>query len=133
MTLPDSLTERSFTAPDGRQAWRREAIPEILDFMSSNQLAAGRLEVWKVLRWKFDDLTVSKNLEQTWDLGFTFEWAPSHIFDEDVENWEDYARQTCEQARVYFQSIDPESIIMEQFRDTLWYHVEILSQKDCSE
>jgi len=130
MNQLNSPIKPDFTAPDGRECWKRQNAFQFLELCQNQDLAILQLRVWCVLKHIYDDLTITESIHlSTTDIRL-FSWQCDIIWDEENESWEKYSKKTCSAAKEYLKENQIEEIIAPPLKDAVHYYIESISKAD---
>lgn len=116
----DSILALAFGAGDNAYAWKKEALPMVLETLAAEGLAVVGGEIWGIKGFEIYPAVPSL-------MGHTriYAWsAPDKPPDTD---WPTYVSACVRYAHQAIQDLDAESQVIPPFRDRLVYHLQFFS------
>lgn len=119
-----SVLASAFGAGDGAYAWKKEALPEVIDQLAAAGMAVVGGEVWGLQDFEiFGAVPTRKGSTRI------FAWsAPPKAADTD---WPTYIRQCRRFAHQAIRDLHAEDEVAPRFRNQLVYHLQFLTEADC--
>ena len=62
-----------------------------------------------------------------------YSWSTSSTWDEANQDWLEFCENSGREAMNYLEGIHPESDVVPQYRETIWYQIEVLGKDDYRE
>lgn len=119
----DSIRASAFGAGDGAYAWKKEALPMVLETLAAENLAVIGGEIWGIR-----DFAIYPALPTRRGDTRIFSWsAPNKTPD---TKWPAYFNECIRYAHRAIQDLDAESQVAPSFRDQLVYHLPFYNEQD---
>ncbi len=118
-----SILASAFGAGDGAYAWKKEALPDVIDRLADAGMAVVGGEVWGLRNFEIFGAVPTRQ-------GSTriFAWsAPPKAPDTD---WPTYIRQCQQLAHQSIRNLRAEDKVAPRFRDQLVYHLQFRPEAD---
>ncbi len=118
-----SVLTSAFGAGDGAYAWKKGALPEVIDQLAAAGMAVVGGEVWGLQDFEIFGAVPTRR-------GSTRIFAWSAPEKSPGTDWPSFIRQCLRYAHQAIRDLRAESEVAPQFRDQLVYHLQFLAEED---